>query len=284
MIRLISWNVNRRTTRLAEQVKKLEERQPDIVALQEVTVNTVNRLREELTRIGLPYIDDTTRLLLRPHWSYYCVLTASRWPLRVLDSLNIIARQRVLSVQIHMNGDLLELHNAYLPLGGKVQDGKSLKIETLEAIYHSLARSSSHPRILCGDFNTPQRELPDGKVMTFGQYHNKQGQILTSRTIGGFSGLQKDQAERNILTGLAQYDLADVYRQLHGYNNVEEYSWYHLNRGRRTGFRLDHIFASASLNPVECRYLHDFREAGLSDHSPIEAVFVPNKEKIGSKE
>lgn len=278
MIRLISWNVNRRTTRLAEQVKKLEERQPDIVALQEVTVNTVNRLREELTRIGLPYIGDTTRLLPQPHWSYYCVMIASRWPLTVLDSLSITARQRVLSVQIQMNEDLLELHNAYIPLGEKIQDGKLLKIETLEALYHSLARSSAHPRILCGDFNTPQRELPDGKVMTFGQYHNKQGQIATSRTISRFSGFQWDQAERNILTGLAQYDLADVYRQLHGYNNVDEHSWYHVYKGHRKGFRLDHIFASASLNPVECRYLHDLREAGLSDHSPIEAIFAPNKE------
>jgi endonuclease/exonuclease/phosphatase family metal-dependent hydrolase len=35
----------------------------------------------------------------------------------------------------------------------------------------------------------------------------------------------------------------------------------------------DHIFASVPLNTIACEYLTAWREAGLSDHAAIEAVF-----------
>ena len=38
-----------------------------------------------------------------------------------------------------------------------------------EGIYRRLACSSDRPRILCGDFNTPQKEMADGEVVTWGQ-------------------------------------------------------------------------------------------------------------------
>ena len=40
------------------------------------------------------------------------------------------------------------------------------------------------------------------------------------------------------------------------------------------GRRFDHVFAAQALDARECRYLHDFRTGGLSDHAPIEAVFA----------
>ena len=50
----------------------------------------------------------------------------------------------------------------------------------------------------------------------------------------------------------------------------------HLHRGDR----YDHIFASQSLGVAKCGYLHSLREAGLSDHSPIEATFRPDTVKV----
>src|ERR687895_804472 len=38
------------------------------------------------------------------------------------------------------------------------------KIETFEAVYHALGRRTRRARILCGDFNSPQEELADGRV------------------------------------------------------------------------------------------------------------------------
>ena len=44
---------------------------------------------------------------------------------------------------------------------------------------------------------------------------------------------------------------------------------------RKSAHRLDHVLASESLNPVWCDYEHGWREAGLSDHSGMIAVFEP---------
>ena len=123
----------------------------------------------------------------------------------------------------------------------------------LEGIYERLARRSRFPRVLCGDFNTPQEETSDGKVITWGR----------GRT-------RWDMGERNILEGLKKFDLIDAFRFRYGYN-VQEYSWYarpHIGR------RYDHVFASRLLlNDVECDYLHAFREERLSDHSAIRVDF-----------
>ena len=37
------------------------------------------------------------------------------------------------------------------------------KVRTHEAVAAYLARASARPRVLCGDLNTPRRELPDGE-------------------------------------------------------------------------------------------------------------------------
>jgi len=66
--------------------------------------------------------------------------------------------------------------------------------------------------------------------------------------------------------------LVDAYRTLHGYAR-EDFSWY-LKRGtRRIGLRFDHVFCSAGVRIVQCEYLHDVREHGLSDHSALQLDF-----------
>ena len=78
-----------------------------------------------------------------------------------------------------------------------------------------------------------------------------------------------DEEERNVIEGLAEYDLPDMFRLLNGYEK-NEFSWILSRKGaiiaRR---RFDHIFASKKLNPMACHYLHYFRENQLSDHSAI---------------
>ena len=56
MLRVITWNVARRSSRLAEQAASLASREPDVVALQEVTDATLPLWRALLERIGLPHI------------------------------------------------------------------------------------------------------------------------------------------------------------------------------------------------------------------------------------
>lgn len=137
----------------------------------------------------------------------------------------------------------------------------------LEGIYERLARQHSRPTILCGDFNTPQVELRDGTAITWAWKITKTGKRVLVRERGQLW----DDAEQNVLTGLARFDLADAFRRIHGYS-VEDFSWKTRNGIRR---RFDHVFASAQLNPVQCDYLHALRAHGLSDHSPIQVTFDP---------
>ncbi len=137
----------------------------------------------------------------------------------------------------------------------------------MEAIFNQLAKPPTLPRVLCGDFNAPKAEGPNGELITWEQTVYKNGMIKIKRGRDRW-----DQVERNIITGLTQHDLVDVFRHLNGYGTVDA-SWRQPWRPE-PGYRLDHIFASPSLKPTECRYLHELRDAGLSDHSPMEAVFA----------
>jgi exonuclease III len=142
-----------------------------------------------------------------------------------------------------------------------------MKIRVLRGIYNQLAHHVRKYRILCGDFNTPQAEKFDGKIVTWGQ-KERNGEIVTN-------DLRWDVGERQVLEGLQPYDLIDIYRHLHGYK-VKDFSWFLRRKGRIIAKRrFDHVYASVALNPIECRYIHLLRENGLSDHSPVLAVFHP---------
>lgn len=134
---------------------------------------------------------------------------------------------------------------------------------TCEALFARLARPCERHRILCGDLNTPRFESSEGEVETFAS--NRPEHVV-----------RWDAAERSLLTGLAEWDLCDAFRDLNGYER-RDVSWVmHTRARRKAAHRLDHVLASASLRPLWCDYLHGWREAGLSDHSAIEALFEPS--------
>lgn len=58
----------------------------------------------------------------------------------------------------------------------------------------------------------------------------------------------------------------DAFRAING--NKKEYSWY---SHQKNGYRYDHTYISVDLKPfiADCQYLHQWREDGLSDHSPM---------------
>ena len=79
-----------------------------------------------------------------------------------------------------------------------------------EAVARWLAELPAAPRILCGDLNTPRRELPDGDVLTFA--HESSGRLRPER------GERWDAAERALVHDLrAAHGWTDAYRALHGY-------------------------------------------------------------------
>ena len=201
MVRLITWNVARRVSVLAEQAAAVGERSPDVLALQEVTARTLPLWEAACAAIGLGHVA--------------CSLAG--------------------------NG--------------------AIKPRTLAAVRAGLAGRSG-PRVLCGDLNTPRREHPDGTVWSFAR--DGRGRLREARA--GFW----DESELGVVPGLHDLGFADAFRALNGYGSREP-SWAFRHGG---GWRLDHVFCSAELEPRACAYHHDWRLRGLSDHSALEAYLA----------
>ena len=250
-------------------------RGPDIVALQEVTRSTLPTLRAALIDGGLSHVVDSFSLAPPSFQSVgprkYGQVTASRHPLisEDPDRFRVPWPERVLSVIVHIHGLEIEVHNTHIPPGSS---NGWIKIAVLDGIFATLAVPATRPRILCGDFNTPQTETLSGEVVTWGQRRTAQGGWRVVSRRKGRSGAEWDAGERRVLTGLADFDLVDTYRALNGYK-VSDSSWVLSRQGASIGRRFDHIFASRELLPITCVYVHEFRTMGLSDHSPIETTF-----------
>jgi exodeoxyribonuclease-3 len=227
-LKLLSWNVAGRVGVLDEQIAAVARQQPDLVCLQEIRPSTRERWAEALGGVGLAHAADSGEFR---NARRIFNLTVSRWPLRHLPAVGAPEPERVLSTLVETPAGPLELHNVHVP---PAQSRGMTKVETCEALYAALARESDRHRVLCGDFNLPKLETTEGEVITFAENHPEQL-------------VRWDAAERSILTGLAEWDLRDAFRALNGYER-RDVSWIFNTRARRkTGHRLDHILASASL-------------------------------------
>jgi exonuclease III len=251
-VRLVTWNVAGRVSRQPEQAQAIAGIGADVVALQEVSARTLPLWRTALADCGfagcetaldgLPAV--SRRRLLG-------VLTAAREPLvRLPAPRQAPWPERVLCC---LAGDV-EVVNLHSPISPAPDLAKVL---THEAIAAYLAAGAGRPRILCGDLNTPRRELADGDVLTFA--HDSAGRLRPER------GERWDRAERALVYGLRAHGWVDAFRALHGYGERHASWTFAHDRG---GWRLDHVLV-AGLRPVAGAYAHDWRRTGLSDHSAL---------------
>jgi exonuclease III len=257
-LRLITWNVAGRVGRQPEQAELVVRAGADVVALQEVTARTLPLWRSSLAEAGFvscpSALDDAPAA---PGRRVLGVLTAAREPLRRLALPAAVPwPERVLRCEL---GDV-EVVNVHSPVAPAPE---LAKVRTHEAVAAYLAAASDRPRILCGDLNTPRRELANGDVLTFA--HDSAGRLRPER------GERWDRAERALVHGLRQRGWVDAFRALHGYGEREA-SWRFSND--RGGWRLDHVLVHR-LHPVASAYAHDWRRAGLSDHSPLVVDLAP---------
>jgi len=255
-IKLLSWNVAGRTVLLPRQIEAVARRAADLVCLQEVRASTAAQWRHALATEGLAHCTNSSEF---SSGRRLFNLTASRWSLDELGGIGAPQPERVLTCLVATPAGLVELLNVHVP---PAPSNGLAKIETCEAIHTHLARPSDRHRVLCGDLNIPRSETSDGQVETFALNHPR-------------VEVRWDAAERSLLLGLGEWSMTDVFRGLNGYDRGDV-SWVqHTRRTRRAAYRLDHVIASDSLRAIACDYVHEWREAGLSDHSAIEAAFDP---------
>jgi exodeoxyribonuclease-3 len=242
-VRLITWNVARRIARLPEQAAALASREPDVIALQEVTARGYGFWHEALQRIGLPHVAYSPG----PRMG---VLLAARAPLEPVERLPVPRPDSTAAGVVAG----IAFHTVHVP---NAANGW-VKVRTLEAVRAGLAAASG-PRVLCGDLNTPRRELPDGTVLSFAR--DSKGRLREER------GTEWDDGELGVVPRLAELGFQDAIRALHGYAEPQRSWTFPENKG---GWRLDHAFVSAEIALVASGYHHEWRIAGLSDHSALE--------------
>ncbi|MCA1698272.1 MAG: endonuclease/exonuclease/phosphatase family protein [Actinobacteria bacterium] len=255
-MRLVTWNVAGRVARHRDQARVVAEVDADIVALQEVTARTLPLWRVALA--GMGYCGCETALgvgRVATGRRALGVLTAARESL-VVRSAGVPFLERVLCCAV---GDV-EVVNVHSPIASAPE---LAKVRTHEAVAAYLAGGSPPgPRILCGDLNTPRRELADGEVLTFAC--DSAGRLRPER------GERWDRAERALVYGLRELGWVDAFRALHGYGERQASWTFPEDRG---GWRLDHVLVDR-LRPVASAYAHDWRRAGLSDHSALVVDFA----------
>jgi exonuclease III len=258
-VRLITWNVARRLQALPDQAAVLAGREPDVVALQEVTANTSTFWRAALPRIGLPHVAFTLEGAPREREPRLRratgVLVAARTPVTTLDDRphDPPWPETVLSADVAG----VRLHAAHVP---NARNGWT-KVHTLQALARLVAPdvAAGAPVVVCGDLNTPRRETPEG-IVTFAR--DTKARLRAER------GTEWDEAELALLDG--RTGLRDAFRLLHP--AARDVSWAFPHGG---GWRLDHVLTAPGIRIDAAAYHHAWREAGLSDHAALEVDLQP---------
>jgi exonuclease III len=253
-VRLITWNVAGRVRRQPEKAAAVAAIDPDVVALQEVKASTLPLWKAALAEAGLVHVETALdEPVTTPRPRLLGVLTAARAPLeRLPQPPGLPWPERLLCVRTG-GVEVINLHSPIAPAP------ELAKVRTHEAVAAHLETLPPGPRILCGDLNTPRRELPDGDVLTFAR--DSAGRLRPER------GERWDAAERALVHDLRHNGWTDAYRALHGYGDRSASWTFQYDRG---GWRLDHVLVRG-LAPAACSYAHEWRRAGLSDHSALVA-------------
>ena len=271
-MKILSWNTAKRLKRASQQIDLIYKISPDIITLQEILPSTELEFKK-LLRNKYPYIVSSFELAadrtILKNKRMFGQLIASKYPFTPLDPkiFKIPWPERVLSVLLDVDKKKLQLHTTHIPPGSS---NGWIKIDTIKGIVGYFSETSDYDQILCGDFNTPQKEDEENGIITFGQTVRSTGKVVTKKQFRGGLGVDWDNGERSLFKELREYGLVDVFRELNP-SNYEAYSWQFIRKNRTFNKRFDHIFAGKQLKAISCNY--NEAPTGLSDHLPIIAEF-----------
>lgn len=271
--RVTSWNTAKRLKQINFQIEFLDEHDSDVTALQEVIPSTETIFRDRL-KDKYPYqmssFELAPDLSLLKKKRMFGQLILSKFPIRPLDPNRIAVpwQERVLSCFITVGDHQIMLHTTHIPPGSS---NGWVKIQMINGIVeHLIKQQNEHEQILCGDFNTPKFESPENGLVTFGQNINKNGKVTAKKRFRNGLGSDWDKGERSLFVKLPEHGILELFR-IHNPNDYTSFSWQFSRKGKKFTNRFDHIFASQTLDCLDCSYLETAGE--ISDHLPITAMF-----------
>ena len=264
----LTWNTAKRVKHSEEQVNFINSFKPDVVALQEVLINSDKKLKDLLStnyKNIISSFDLAPDLKILTKKRMFGQIIASNFKLEPNDpkDFNIPWQERVLSVKLFIDNSEIYFHTTHIPPGS---GNGWIKIETLEGIYERLKENKDNLNILCGDFNTPKEEDFKNGMVSFAQRINTKGEAKIRSSFRGGDGARWDRGERNIIVGMKKHGIEDSFRTLYSYN-TQEYSWRFRRKDKVLKRRFDHFFASNKLKVISAKYLHNQKR--ISDHSPL---------------
>ena len=248
-IEIISWNVNGiRAVGTKEALKWIDERQTDILCLQEIKA-LEEQIPDDL--FDKEYAERNVNSAEKKGYSgtaTYSVLKADFTSTTShVDTMN---EGRI--VETHY--DDLVIFNIYFPNGQKNQERLDYKMKFYDDLlkYCEKLRSESKSIVICGDVNTAHKEI---------DLKNPKANSKTS----GFL-----PSERAWMDKLIDHGYVDSFRYVNG-DEVDRYSWWSYRSNARlnnVGWRIDYFFISEDLcESLEDAFILDYITG--SDHCPV---------------
>ncbi len=248
-IEIISWNVNGiRAVANKEALKWIDERQPDILCLQEIKA-----LPEQIPDDLFDLEFTTLNINSADKKGYSGTASFSMLQPKYTDNRHDIDLAREGRIVEQDYGDFV-LFNVYFPNGQKDDERLALKMKFYDDFltYCNGLRDEGRSIVICGDVNTAHREI---------DLKNPKANSKTS----GFLPIEREWIDKLIDNGYI-----DTFRYVHG-DKEEEYSWWSYRSGARTknvGWRIDYFFISDDLAEVlEDAFI--LQEITGSDHCPV---------------
>jgi exodeoxyribonuclease-3 len=254
-MKVATWNVNSLKVRLEHVLAWLDEHQPDVLALQEIKMQTENFPENDFKQRGY-------YLAISGQKTYNGVALISRTQPHDIETdfphFEDIQR-RILAATINN----VRILNLYVPNGAEVGSDKyAYKLAWFEALLtFTREQLSRHDKlILLGDFNIAPSDLDVHDPILW------KDKILCS------------PQERGFFQSLLQLGLIDLFREIN--QDQREFTWWDYRQAgfrRNLGLRIDHILANTTFSKTCKNILIDKNPRGLerpSDHAPVVAEFI----------
>jgi exodeoxyribonuclease-3 len=255
-MKIATWNINSVRLRIEQVLKFTNDKNIDLLCLQETKTEDQFFPSDDFLKIGMKY------QYFRGEKSYNGVAILSKIKFQEKEHINWCNKGDCRHISIKL-GKEIELHNFYVPAGGDEPDTSSNpkfahKIDFLNQMKSHFSNDTKTKKILVGDLNIAPLE---NDVWSHKQLLN----VVSHTPI----------ETETLLDIIASGEWVDVMREivpheqkLYSWWSYRNRNWEISNRGRR----LDHVWVSKKLFPqVKSGVIHNETRSWErpSDHVPI---------------